>query len=128
MTEKNVFEIASRSKFRFTFKGLISVEDLWDLQVTSLDRIFKGLNAQMKQATEESLLDTKTMEEKEVALKIEIVKHIVTVKLAEKARRLKAKENRENKQKIMEIMADKQDESLKNKSVEELETMLNELG
>ena len=128
MTEKNVFEIASRSKFRFAFKGLISVEDLWDLQVTSLDRIFKGLNAQMKQATEESLLDTKTMEEKEVALKIEIVKHIVTVKLAEKARRLKAKENRENKQKIMEIMADKQDESLKNKSVEELETMLNELG
>jgi transcriptional antiterminator Rof (Rho-off) len=128
MTIENMFETALRNKFRFQFKGLISVEDLYDLSVQNLDTVFKGLNSQLKQVQEESLLNTKTKEDKELDVKIEIVKHIVKVKLEEENSRLKAKAQKEQKQKIMEILSVKQDESLQNKSVDELKAMLEELN
>jgi tryptophanase len=124
----NMFEVAIKSKFRFPFKGSISTEDLWDLTVDDLDIIFKSLNSQMKQVKEESLLDTRTKQDEEIMSKIEIVKHIVATKLEERAFRLKAKEQKEKKQKIMEIMSNKQDADLQNKSIEELSKMLDELN
>jgi len=127
MSENNVFEVAVRSKFRFPFRGSISTEDLWDLTVEDLDSIFKSLNSQLKQVTEESLLDTRTKQDVEILAKVEIVKYVVSVKLEEKANRLKAKEQREKRQKIMEIMSSKQDTELQGKSLSELEKMLEEL-
>lgn len=127
MTIENKFEVATRTKMRFTFKGLISVEDLWDLTPTNLDTIFKSLNSELKQVKEESLLSFKSEQDKELDMKIEIVKHIVSVKLEEANKRLKDKEQKEQKQKIMEILSSKEEESLQNKSVEELQAMLNQL-
>jgi tryptophanase len=127
MSEK-MFEIATRTKMRFPFRGQISVEDLWDLSVENLDSIFKTLNSQVKKAKEESLLITKTKEDETLSTMIEIVKYIVTIKLAEENARIKAKEQKEKKQKIMEILSAKQDADLQNKSVDELQAMLNELG
>lgn len=123
-----MFEIATRTKMRFPFKGLVSVEDLWDLSVRDLDSIFKTLNAQVKKSQEESLLATKTKEDETLAVQIEIVKHIVKTKLDEAETAKQSKELKEKKQKIMEIIAAKQDESLKNASVEELQAMLANLG
>jgi hypothetical protein len=127
MTIKNMFEVATRSKIRFPFKGSISVEDLWDLTPRNLDIIFKSLNSELKQVKEESLLNTKTKEDKELDVKIEIVRYIVNVKLEEENSRLKVKAQKEQKQKIMEILSTKQDESLQNKSIDELKAMLEEL-
>lgn len=127
MSNVNMFEVAIKSKFRFPFKGLISTEDLYDLSVQELDSVFKKLNSQLKQTSEESLLDTKTSEDKEVELKVEIVKHIVNEKLEALNKKLKEKEIAEQKQKLAQILAMKQDEELQNKSVEELQQMLNEL-
>lgn len=123
-----MFEIATRTKMRFPFKGLVSVEDLWDLSVRDLDGIFKTLNAQVKKSQEESLLATKTKEDETLAIQIEIVKHIVKTKLDEAETAKQSKELKEKKQKIMEIIAVKQDESLHNASVEELQAMLENLG
>ena len=123
----DLFERAVREKTRFNFRGSISVEDLWDLPVECLDEIFKGLNSQLKKSNEESLLGVKTQEDKDVELKIEIVKYIVNVKLEERENRLKAKANNEQKDKILEILANKQDEDLHNKSQDELIKMLEEL-
>ena len=125
---EKMFEYAVRSKVRFPFKGLISVEDLWDLSLTNLDSIYKTLNKQVKQSEEESLLNTKTTVDKELDVQIAIVKHIVTVKLAEQEAREKASAKKAQKQKIMAIIASKQDEALQNSSVEELQKMLDELG
>ena len=127
MNEQNIFEVAARNKMRFAFKGLISVEDLWDLDVKSLDSIFQSLNSQLKQVKEESLLDAKTKQDKELEMKIDIIKHIFQVKTDEQNVRLLAKEKREQKQKIMGILATKQDQTLQNKSEEELQKMLEEL-
>jgi len=128
MSEQNLFEVAVRSKFRFPFKGLVPVEDLFDLSVRDLDSVFKSLNSELKQATEESLLSTKTQQDKELDAKIGIVKYIVGVKLEEESLRLKAKEKKELRQKLLEIKAAKQDQSLQDKSIDELQTMLDELG
>lgn len=124
---KNMFEVATREKMRFPFKGMISVEDLWDLSVQNLDKVFKILNSQRKEAQEESLLNTKSSEDKRLDTQIEIVKYIVNVKLEEQAARVKDAENKEKKQKIMALMAKKDDEAMENMSKEELQKLLDEL-
>lgn len=125
---ENLFEVAVRNKFRFPFKGMVSVEDLWDMSVRDLDSVFKALNSELKQVKEESLLEVKTTQDQELDMKIEIVKYIVKVKLEEKAAEAKAKENKEKKQKILELLAEKQDANLRNMSTEDLQKMLDELG
>lgn len=127
MSEQNVFEVATRAKMRFPFRGQVSVEDLWDLRLQDLDSIFKALNSELKQAQEESLLDTRTEHDREIDVQIEIIKYIVKVKQEEDAARQDAKKRREQKQKIMALMADKQDEALKGKSLEELQAELDKL-
>lgn len=126
--ERNLFELAARAKFRFPFRGMVSVEDLWDLHVESLDLIYKTLNAELKQVSEESLLGTENKKDEELEAKIEILKYIVKVKLEEKELQKKAKERRAQKQRIMELIAEKKDEALKGQSLAELEEMLDKLG
>ena len=128
MTVENIFEYASRNKVRFPFKGMISVEDLWDLSLTNLDSIYKTLNKQVKQSEEESLLSAKASVDTELEVQIAIVKHIVSVKLAEKEATEKASAKKAQKQKIMSIIATKQDEALQNSSIDYLKKMLDELG
>lgn len=128
MSNVNMFEVATRNKMRFPYKGQISIEDMWDLSLPALDSVFKALNSQMKQVKEESLLSTKSKADETLELQIEIVKYIVSVKLDEKEAREKAAEKSVQRQKIMEIMAKKQDESLESASMEDLQKMLAELG
>lgn len=127
MTTTNIFEYAVRNKVRFPFKGMISVEDLWDLSLTNLDSIYKTLNKQVKQSEEESLLSTKTSVDTELEVQIAVVKHIVSVKLAEQEEREKALAKNAQKQKIMSIIATKENEVLQNSSIDDLKKMLDEL-
>jgi hypothetical protein len=122
-----MFEKATREKLRFQHKGLLSVEDLWDLNVNELDTIYRSLNKQQKSVQEESLLETRSKSNTTLDLQIDIIKHIVTVKLNEKAEQESRKEKSEKKQKLMSILAQKQDADLQNKSAEELQKMLVEL-
>ena len=123
----NMFEKAVKGKYRFPYKGQIAVEDLYDLPLGSLDTVFKTLNAEVKKTDEESLLQTKSAEDDILATKIEIVKYIFNEKLEEKKNQKEAAERQEKKQKIMQIIATKQDEALQNASVEDLQKMLDEL-
>ena len=124
----NLFEIATKNKYRFPYKGLISVEDIWDLSVNSLDQIYKTLNKQRKEMGEESLLKTKSLEESVLENKIEIVKYIVAVKEQEKANRVAEFEKAEKKQRIMSIIAEKQDAALADMDIADLQKMLDELN
>ena len=122
----DIFKNAVKKKYRWNFRGLCTVEDLWDLNVENLDDIYKSLKKQQKDNSGESLLTTVSKEDKIIEEKIEIVKAIVIDKLAaaEKAKNA-AKKRREN-QRILEIMADKKDAALKEKSIEELQAMLSD--
>ncbi len=120
----DLFKVAAKKKYRFNYKGQITVEDLWDLDVEELDKIYKNLKAQQKNAQEESLLQSVSKEDKILNNKVEIIKTIVVDKLAAKERAMKAAAQKEQNQRILEIMADKQDQALKEKSLEELQQML----
>ena len=124
MTTINIFEYASRYALRFPYKGSQSVEDLWTMPVTELDKVFKTLNTKVKQANEESLLSVKTKVDEELDIQIEIVKHIVSVKLAEKEASEKALIKKAQKQKIQSIITKKENEELENSSIDELKKML----
>lgn len=127
METKNIFEVATRLKLRFSFRGMISVEDLWDLSLENLDSIFKELSIQIKDSKMDSLLKTKSKANETLDIMIEIVKYIVSVKLAESEARTKIRERYEQKQKILSILSDKQEEELHSKSIEELSAMLDNL-
>ncbi|EGT5015214.1 hypothetical protein CDIF29631_04016 (plasmid) [Clostridioides difficile] len=124
---ENIFEIATRNKFRFAFRGLISVEDLWDLRLEQLDEVYKALRTEMKKANEESLLKIKTKDQKEVELKIKIVKYIVELKLLEIENRNKEKDKKEKRQRLLELINKKETQEMENKSTEELKSMLDDL-
>ena len=98
------------------------------MPVTELDKVYKTLNKQVKQSEEESLLSTKSSIDTELEVQIAIVKHIVSVKLAEKEAAEKASAKKAQKQKIMSIIATKHDEALQNSSIDDLKKMLDELG
>ena len=126
MSERNIFKEATKKKYRLNFRGVCTVEDLWDLDVEHLDTIYKALKKQQKDADGESLLTTASKEDVVLEDKIAIVKAIVADKLAAiEAAKNAAKKRREN-QRILEIIADKQDAALKEKSLEELQAMLQE--
>ena len=133
MSERNIFEIASRKKIRFQSSGNYAVEDLWDLPLksnsrASLDSIAIGLNKEIKALGEESFVDEKPLGNEILQLKFDIVKHVIAVKQAENAVRAKAEQAREAKQKILGLIAQKQDQELASKSVEELQKLYDEAG
>lgn len=126
--EKNLFEIATRNRYRFNYKGVMTVEDLWSLRVEDLDAIFKMLNRQKKTADEDSLLATKSAEDQDLANKIDIVRCIVSVKLAEAADRVSVAEKKAQRDKILEIVAKKKDKALEDMGIEDLMKKLEELN
>lgn len=122
-----IFITASKNKYRYPYKGLISTEDLWDLSPQALDGIFKEINAQLKKTGEESLLQTEGKGVTMLRNMIEIIKYILNDKLDEQARREQAVANAAKRQRIMEAIASKEVEALNDMSVDELRKMLDEL-
>lgn len=120
------FELATKLKFRFPYRGMITTEDLWDLSMEQLDTVFKALNKEVKTFEEDSLLDSNDSVDCILKEKINIVKFIFDAKKAEAAAHKASVENARRRQRILEVLAKKQDESLLNASEEELRKMLEE--
>jgi hypothetical protein len=122
-----MFERASRLKLRIPYRGLSTVEDLWDMPLTDLDTIFKALNARVKEQEGESLLDKKTPENELITLTIALVKHVFEVRAAERVLREEKAMRSARKQKLLGIIAEKQDQELTTMSVEDLTKLVEEL-
>lgn len=123
-----LFVIASREKYRY---GAYATEDLWDLPLTSrtkvsLDTIARDLNKQIKESAEESFVVKRSSASKELQQKFDIVKYVIDVRLAETEAKAQQAKRKAQKDKIKEMIAQKQDEDLQNKSIEELQAMLTE--
>jgi spore cortex formation protein SpoVR/YcgB (stage V sporulation) len=123
-----MFERASRLKLRFSSSiGYLMTEDLWDVAVAILDDMWKALNKELKAEKEESLLATRSQAKTELTLKVDLLKYIVTTKLAEKQAKESRAEKKEKRKQILALMADKENAALANKSVEDLQKELEAL-
>ena len=125
---ENLFLQASKKKLRFTTnKGQISTEELWDLNLPSLDNIAKDVFSKVQASQVVSFIDEKTTSDKDSELRLEILKFIIAEKksVAEKAKERARKEA--DIARITELIAEKNNEALKGKSVEELQKELETL-
>lgn len=121
----NLFEKASRQQLRFSVGiGLITTEDLWELKLEDLNKLAKSLNKQVKEAGEEDFITTKSKANTELELKFELVKYVISVKIAEKEEKALRAEKLAKKVKIQEILDRKKDGALEAKSIEDLEAEL----
>ena len=117
----NIWIEGLKNKFRFEFKGQISVEDLFDLNLADLDVIYKNLKKEEKDLQGDSLLENdENPKVREVEVKIEMVKAIFDMKKAEIARAERALANKAQKDKILAIIEDKENQELSEKSIDEL--------
>ena len=132
----NIFEVAARQKLRFESpKGLLSIEDLWDLPLTSatgkanLDDIALGLHQGLKNTAEivSFVDDDKAKPDAVIQLKFDLVKHVIETRKKENAAALAAKDKAETKQRLLEILAKKRDSNLEAMSEEDLLKKLSEL-
>lgn len=129
-----MFDKATRNKLRFESpKGLLSVEDLWDLPLTaknggaSLDNLAKGLSRKLKDTETESFVLKTVKVDSSLQLSFDIVKHIIDIRLGEVEKAEVSRVAKEKKQRIQAIIAQKQDEQLKGASLEELQELANSL-
>lgn len=129
---ESLFADATRQKIRFeTAQGCLTVEDLWDLPLTStrrvhLDGIAIGLYQEL-QAQQVSFVEEVSKANTLLTLKFDVVKHIIAVKKADKLAAAQDADKAARKAKLLDILAHKQDAALEALSIEELQGMVGAL-
>lgn len=124
----NIFEKASKLKLRFaTNKGLLTTEDLWDLSLESLDTIAVAVDKTLETAGKKSFIGKRDTTNTILELQLEVLKHIIEIKLAEKEAKAKRAERNTQLAELKELAASKSNEALKGKSLDEINEMIAKL-
>ncbi len=128
----DIYKFAAQRKLTFpSRKGELTVSDLFDLPLKSatgfdLDTVAKAINAQLKNATEESFVAEAAPDPKQelLATALAVVKDVIATKQAEnKAAREKA-ERAVERRKLLDAIAAKKDAALTLSSLDDLEKKL----
>jgi hypothetical protein len=129
-----IFEKATQEKFRYpSTKGLLTTEQLWELPLTaksgfSLDDVAKAVNAELKAIATESFVATETNPAKAtLETKLEVVKHVIAIRLAEDQAAKAAAAKKLEKEKLLAVLGRKQDAVLENLTEAELLARINNL-
>lgn len=111
----NIFEYATRNKLRFaSTRGELTAEQLWDVPLRSKDDfnlnvVAKAASKALKDATEESFVEAPiSAAQTRLGATLEIVKHVIGVKRDEEESAKKRAANKAEKEKLLEILAEKQ--------------------
>lgn len=130
----NIFEYATRSKLRFaSSRGELTTEQLWDVPLRSsdgfnLNAVAKATNEAVKVLNEENFVEaTRTTAHTRVETAFEVVKHIIDVKLADENAAKKRADNKLKREKLLAVLAEKQDGKLSEMSERELKKQIAEL-
>lgn len=135
MSDSNLFIIASRKKFRFASeRGDLTVENLWDLPLTSkngfnLNAVAITVNAELKSLAEESFVETSTNpRRKDLENMLDLIKYVISVKQEEAKAATERVAKQALKRKLQEAIEAKEGEALQNASLEDLQAQLAALG
>ncbi len=125
----DIYKLGNQLGLRFpTTKGLLSIEQLFTLRQTELANIVKLCKKTLSGTSSDddlSFLDESKTVNKEDQLRFDIAKDIYLTKKAEAEEVRTKAERKAFEQKILGLIAEKQEDSLKGKSIEELTAMLN---
>lgn len=130
----SMYDVALQKKLRFTSpKGALSLEQLWETPLTSrddfnLDTIAKSANKSLIEVSAESFVKTeKSSKEIEMQMKLELIKHVIASKIAEKERLKARADNKKEREKLLAALEKKQDSKLQGLSEAALKKQLREL-
>jgi len=130
----SMFEIATRTKLRFaSTKGELSIEQLWEVPLRSkddfnLDVIARSANKALKALTEESFVETtRSPAQTKMELALDLIKYVIETKKDEEDTAKKRAANKIEKEKLLEILADKQAGKLSELSEKELQNRIKAL-
>jgi hypothetical protein len=121
-----MFEKASRMKLRFeTAKGMLTVEDLWDIPLLSanglsLDNIAIKLDRQLKDTMNVSFVKKEQTSNSIDQLRFDIVRHIIAVRQDEQEKAKSAAELREREQRLLQLLDRKRTEADEKMSEDEI--------
>jgi hypothetical protein len=122
-----MYKQANKLKLRFsTPKGMLSTEQLWDLNMTDLSSSIKTVKKQLNKNNDDELSflnDTIDIDETE-QLRFNVLKDIYLTKKKDIDDLRNARDIKEHNQKILSLIAKKKDESLENLPVEDLEKLI----
>ena len=120
-----MFEKASRQKLRFNYKGLITVEDLWDLNLEQLSELHEQVSAKVQPTVAKTLLNVekKTKEQAQNELRIELITYVFNTKQEEAEARKEKVVSVEKKRRIEDLINRKKEAVLEEMTVEELEAL-----
>lgn len=120
-----MYKKALRMKLRFaTNKGKLTTEDLFDLSLTDLNSLAIALDKKLSETPRKSFISDIAPDTQEDELRFNIVKDVITLKLAERNAAQNAKAKAAEKAQLMEILHRKKNEALENLSVAEIEAKL----
>lgn len=121
----DIFEKAARKRLRFSSgKGSVNTEDLYTLPMETLDKIAIDLDAELSTSGRKSFIKDTTRESSVVRLKFDVVKRVIDYRLEQKAKKEEREKLVSERQKILEIIQRKQNQSLEASSMEELTALL----
>lgn len=123
----NIYKEANQKKLRFfTDRGNLSTEQLYDLSENKLKELIKQANQTLVNENPDSLsfLDEVDSVDPISKLRFEILKDIYLTKKSEREAATTKQKNEEHNQKILSLIAKKQEDQLTEMSVEDLEKML----
>ncbi|NBW42092.1 hypothetical protein EBR25_14050 [bacterium] len=131
MPEINLFLLASRKKFRFpSEKGELTVEQLWDIPLTSrsgfsVNNIAIEVNRELRSLEEESFVETSRNPRRDtLKAMLELLKIVISVRQEEAQKASAAAERATKRQKIMEAIEAKEREKLDSVSLDDLRLQL----
>lgn len=133
----NMFEYAARKKVRFESPhGALTFEQLWEVPLRvkdskdgfHLDVVAKAANKSLKEISEESFVETaRTPEHTRREITLDLVKYVIDTKLAEEKIAEQKAANKIKREKLLTILAEKQDSKLSTQSEKELRKQIDAL-
>jgi len=125
-----IFEKATKQKLRFqSDRGLLTTEQLWDMSLASLDSAAKHVNRTLKTTEEESFVEDlrENKENTENTLRLDILKHVIAVKVKARDEAKNIKEKAEKRRVLLDALSSKENEELKSMSKADILKKLEEL-
>lgn len=126
----DIFQKAAQQKLRFDSpRGLLTTEDLFDLPLTArngfdLETVAQTVNRSLKESSVESFVDKVKVASVTDTLKLDIVKSVIATRIAERDEKAARAEKKLKRDRLLELLANKEDAALAELTPEQIREQL----